>query len=155
IPDLFMRMRPTLASLIPGRPMHPQVAALKRWVRQALVGWVLLTLLVIAFLYLALVLAAPRLLGTARLSISTHASALAAAVRHGDGALGVLNAGELILLALPVVALTLTTWMTVRRLARWWWHAGRPRPALRVRAGLVALAAAVTAAASVATPAPY
>jgi putative peptide zinc metalloprotease protein len=155
VPDLFMRMRPTIVSMLPGRPVHPQVAALKPWVRRAVVAWVGLTLLVIAFLYLMLVLAAPRLLGTARLSLAMHAAAIAFAVQHGQPALAALNVIQVVLLALPLVALAVTTSMMARRVARWWWRAGRRRPELRVATVAACVVALMAGAGSFSAPTQY
>src|SRR5207247_9614087 len=65
VPDLFMRMRPMLASFIPGRPLHPQVKALRPWARYAVATWVLLTLAVLRFLSVLLITAFPRRLAPA------------------------------------------------------------------------------------------
>src|SRR3954465_13770107 len=40
VPDMLARIKPVLASLIPGRPADPRVTELKPWVRAVVTGYV-------------------------------------------------------------------------------------------------------------------
>ena len=155
VPDLFMRMRPTLASLIPGRRIPPQVAALKAWARYAVGVWVVLTLLIVAVLYALLVLATPRLLATARQSFDLHATVIKLGVEQHAWPVAALATGEMVLLLLPLFAVALTTLLMVRRLLRSWLRFTRRQPAFRVATGLAAALAVMVGGAVLASPSGY
>ena len=155
VPDLFARLRPTLASLIPGRPLHPQVAALRPWARVAVAVWVLTTLAVVLLLYVLLVLGTPRLLATAWESFGLHGQALGMALARAD-VLGVLLALiEELLLALPLVALMLTVLRVARHLLLAWWSLGERQPVLRAAVAVATVLAASVAAGAFLSPLEY
>ena len=49
VPDLFARVRPVLASLVPGHPRDPRVAELRPAARRLVAGWVLVVVPLLAF----------------------------------------------------------------------------------------------------------
>jgi putative peptide zinc metalloprotease protein len=60
VPDLFSRMGPVLLSMIPGRPTHPRVLELKRWVRYAITLWVLVVVPWLLYWVVGFALVAPQ-----------------------------------------------------------------------------------------------
>jgi putative peptide zinc metalloprotease protein len=65
VSDLFSRIKPVLASLLPGRVPDPRVKQLKPWARAAVSGWVLTTVLALTGGAVLLFANAPRYLITA------------------------------------------------------------------------------------------
>src|SRR5688572_26634163 len=84
VPDLYQRIGPVLAGLLPGRWHQPEVTALKTWARLVVIAWVLLVVPLMAASLLLMVVAMPRLLGTAWASVARQAELLAAAFGDGD-----------------------------------------------------------------------
>src|SRR5919108_1314369 len=62
VPDMFARIRPTLASLLPGRPRDARVHGLKPWVRVAVTAYVLTVVPILVLLFGLMMLNAPRVL---------------------------------------------------------------------------------------------
>ena len=79
VPDLYHRIRPTLLGLLPHRWNAPENKALTPWARATITLWVLVTIPMMALMLLALVAAAPRLMGTAGSAVRKDATALAEA----------------------------------------------------------------------------
>lgn len=80
IPDLFARLGPVLRSTIPGRPLHPAVADMRRSTRRIMRVWVLM---VVPFLAANIALAAylaPHAIRGAIRSVRGHFAALKDAV---------------------------------------------------------------------------
>jgi len=142
VPDLFQRVAPVLASLIPGRPADPRVRDLRRPARVALTAWVLVMVPLLVGELVLITLAIPRLAGTFAQSMAVHMDALLAQFGRGEVAAGVLSAISVLLLAFPAVGfcyvLVLIGRMVVRRAAT----VTRKRPALRVPLTAAALLAA-------------
>src|SRR5256885_6097112 len=70
VPELFGRITQILAHLVLRRPADRRVAELKPWVRRVVTGWVMVTVPVVLYIYLMLIVHAPRIFGTAWASIS-------------------------------------------------------------------------------------
>jgi putative peptide zinc metalloprotease protein len=107
VPDLFSRIGPILTSFWPTRWRDPRVSQLKWWARLLVTAWVLIVVPVLLFCLVALVLAAPRLFGTAWESLGREQSQLA---QHWDAGqfLDALGAGmAMAAIALPILAMTL------------------------------------------------
>ena len=64
-PDLFQRIKPTLLGVLPWRWKHPESTVLKPWARAVVTLWVLLVVPLLVFSLVCMVLALPRILGTA------------------------------------------------------------------------------------------
>ena len=62
VPDLFSRMGPVLAGLIPGRPMHPRVLELKPWVRRTITLWVLIVVPALLYWVIGFLIVVPQVL---------------------------------------------------------------------------------------------
>ena len=84
VPDLYHRIRPTLAGLLPHRWTAPENRVLTPWARAMITLWVLVTIPLMVLMLLALVAAVPRLLGSAGSVLSEDASAVAAGWQAAD-----------------------------------------------------------------------
>ena len=65
VPDMFARIRPTLASLIPGKRTSDRVKELKPWVRGVVTAYVFTVVPLLLFLFGMMVINAPRIFSTA------------------------------------------------------------------------------------------
>ncbi len=155
VPDLFMRLRPMLASFIPGRPLHPQVRALKTWARYAVATWVFLTFAVIASLYVLLTLALPRVLATAWQSFMLHLAEIGYFAHHGSVGGVVLAVIDELMLAFPMLALAATSVYVGRRLLKLWTRLGEERPTKRMAVAIAATIILVLALPTITTPANF
>ena len=155
VPDLFMRLRPMLASFIPGRPLHPQVRALKTWARYAVATWVFLTFAVIASLYVLLTLALPRVLATAWQSFMLHLAEIGYFAHHGSVGGVVLAVIDELMLAFPMLALAATSVYVGRRLLKLWTRLGEERPTKRMAVAIAATIILVLPLPTITTPANF
>ncbi|MGH3828601.1 MAG: hypothetical protein ACRDQX_15750, partial [Pseudonocardiaceae bacterium] len=103
VPDLFSRMGPVLASLIPGRPTHPRVQELKPRARRMITLWVLIVVPYLTYWMIGFMLVVPRVLPVVRdrlIWLIHTVAAKAAAGQDAETALGVV---QIVLLLLPWV----------------------------------------------------
>jgi putative peptide zinc metalloprotease protein len=147
VPDLFQRVAPVLASLIPGRPADPRVGGLKRGARVALTAWVLIMVPLLVGELVLIIVAIPRLAGTYTRSMTVQADALVTQFGRGEVAAGLVSVVSVLLLAFPVVGmcyvLVLIGRLSLGRAAA----AARKRPALWLPMAATALLAAAALAA--------
>jgi putative peptide zinc metalloprotease protein len=142
VPDLYQRIGPVLASLVPGR-RSPEAQALKTWARVVVTVWVLVVVPLMAAALLLMVIALPRLLATAWAGVQAEADRLGAAVGDGD-VLGVLaRALGIVALAVPVLGIGYVLLRLARRTVTGVRTRTEGRPARRALA--VAVAAALVA----------
>jgi putative peptide zinc metalloprotease protein len=141
VPDIFARMKSILLSLLPWRKPDPQVMALKNWVRVVVTGWVILTVAFVLYAYGIILLHLPSIVGTAWASFLSLTGHTAATVQHGELALGLFSALQIILLTLPVLGLGWMLGRLMERLVVQAWVRTRGRPFHRVTAYLVMAAA--------------
>jgi putative peptide zinc metalloprotease protein len=140
VPDLYQRIGPILRELLPGRRHRPEATALKAWARVVVVAWILVVVPLMAACLLLMVLALPRLLGTAWASLQRQAGLLSAAFGDGD-VLGVLaRALGVVAVALPVLGIGYVVVRLVRRTALGVWRRTDGRPVRRTLAVLLAAA---------------
>jgi putative peptide zinc metalloprotease protein len=126
VPDLFSRMGPVLASIIPGRANHPRVQELKPWVRRMITLWVLIVVPYLGYWLIGFLIVLPRVLPVVwnRLVWLIHAVEVAVSANHGaEAALGVV---QIVLLLLPWVGSSLMLGMMLRRPLRWLRRRGTP-----------------------------
>ncbi len=116
VPDLFSRVRPILASLLPGREAGPRVRELRPVARAVVTVWVLTAVPVMVALLGLLVWNSPAMLGAVWAAEQQHWAHLVAAVEAGDPAQAALSALSVLLLPLPVVGLALLLLAIGRRL---------------------------------------
>jgi putative peptide zinc metalloprotease protein len=140
IPDLFLRLKPILVSLVPWRKSDPKVLELKAWARFVVTVWVLLVVVVLGFYLAMVVVAAPRIFATAFDSFRSHVTATREAWSAGETARTTLSAIQVVVLALPALGITYTAFLLGRRFVRAW-RERRGRPLART--ALAAVAAGV------------
>ncbi|HUR23622.1 MAG TPA: hypothetical protein VMZ73_07100 [Acidimicrobiales bacterium] len=111
VPDLFRRIRPVLAGLVPGRDAGGVQSDLKPHARILVTAWVLVTVPVLAASMLYLGFRLPAL----ATGIAGSATSLAEAVGSGKLYAAALNMLSLLVLSIPVVGLTATVVRAARR----------------------------------------
>ena len=118
VPDLFSRMGPVLASMIPGRPTHPRVRELKPWVRRTITLWVLIVVPYLLYWLIGILIVVPRVLPVVWHRLVSLSQAINAAVRGGHAAEAALGVVQIILLLLPWVGSLLLLGMMAQRPVR-------------------------------------
>jgi putative peptide zinc metalloprotease protein len=142
VPDLFTRIKPTLKSLIPGKK-DESVDNLKPWVRAAVIGWVLLLIPVLLFVFGSIMINAPRIFATAYDSFLVHYDKSRAAFHDGQTGSGVLASLQMATLALPAVGMALSSSRAGAMAVKggWNWSEGAPVRRLGVISGTAAIIA--------------
>jgi putative peptide zinc metalloprotease protein len=139
VPDLFQRIGPTLVGLLPWRWGDPKSTVLKPWARAVVSLWVLIVVPVLAFSLFVIVIALPRLLGTAWANLGKQAGLIDRAWLDGD----LLEVGARVLavvaLAFPVLAIGVVLARLVHRILTTIWRRTTGKPLRRALAGLVAV----------------
>lgn len=141
VPDMFQRVGPVLASLIPGRPADPRVRDLRRAARVTLTAWVMVMVPLLGGELVLVILTIPRLAATFARSLAANAGAVATEFGRGEVAPGVLSVISVVLLVLPAAGLCYVLVLTGRLAVRLAGRAIRKRPALRVPLTAAALLA--------------
>jgi putative peptide zinc metalloprotease protein len=142
VPDMFQRIRPVLASLIPGRSADPRLSHMRRAARITLTAWVLVMVPLLGGELVVIILTIPRLAATFARSLTANADALAAQFGHSEVAAGLLSAISVLLLVLPAAGLCYVLVLTGRLVVRLVGRATRQHPALGVPLTAVVLLAA-------------
>jgi putative peptide zinc metalloprotease protein len=153
VPDILTRMRPILASLLPWRDADERVTELKPWVRVVVTAYVCLIVPVIAFIFLALLINAPRLFATGWDSFWLQWDRVGPYLDGGQAGRGFVSIFQMVVLVLPLAGLTYTFTRVSHRFgtAGWRWSAGS---ALRRGVLAAGVAAAVGLAAFLLWPQP-
>ena len=115
VPDILGRIKPILASLIPGRKPGPRVTELKPWARRVVTTYVALLVPVLLGLLVVLVMVAPRIFATAYDSFGLQTDRVADAISDGAVALATVGVLQVLLLLLPCLAIVLTATRLGRR----------------------------------------
>jgi putative peptide zinc metalloprotease protein len=146
VPDIFLRIRAVLSSLIPGRPPDKRVTELKDWVRVVVSLYILFIVAFLGMTLLAIVINLPRLIATGYDSAAVHFDAVGPAFSHGSATTGMLDVIQTLFLILPGAGLVYTGARIGRRMSAGalGWSAGHP--ARQATLGLVGAAAAAVAA---------
>jgi putative peptide zinc metalloprotease protein len=134
VPDLFARIGPILASLLPWRETDDRVTALKRWVRAAVTAWVLIVVPLLLFELLVLLVHLPRILGTAWDSGVKQYHAAQHAFDDGNPVKGITAGVQMVVLAIPVAGIVLMLARTGRQAASAIWSRTTGKPAIRALA---------------------
>ena len=141
VPDIFVRMKPVLLSLLPWRKPDAQVTVLKNWVRVVVTIWVVLTVGFVLYAYGMLLLHLPSIVGTAWASMLALVRNTSTALGSGQAAIGLFSVLQIILLTLPVLGLGWMLGRLMQRLLVLNWVRTRGRPFNRVTGYLVMAAA--------------
>ena len=143
VPDLFQRIGPTLAALVPWRPTPPAAKALKPWARLVVTAWVLTVVPVLALVMLLLVVTLPRVVGTAWAAMGTQRDLMSSAFGDGDVVAGIARALAAGIVVLPVLAIGYLLVRLTRQVDAAVWRRTEGRPVRRTGAGMLALALVV------------
>jgi putative peptide zinc metalloprotease protein len=144
VPDMFARIRPTLASILPWKQTSQRVTELKPWVRVVVTAYVFTVVPLLLFMFGMMVMNAPRVFGTAYDSFFTQYHKVQHAFDTGgtlDGSIGIF---QIIILVLPAAGIVATFWMAFRRTAGALWVRTEGYPAVRM--ALLGASAGVAAA---------
>jgi putative peptide zinc metalloprotease protein len=145
VPDIFLRIRAVLSSLIPGRAPDPRVTELKGWVRVIVSFYVLLIALFLLVAVVGMVINLPRVLATGYDSAALRYQAIAPDFGHGQTLKGALDIIEMLFLILPCAGLLYTGGRVGKRTTAGAlrWSSGHPeRQAVLGLAGAGAIALA-------------
>ena len=115
VPNLFARIRPIMSSLVPGRPAGTAVTELRPGARRIVTAWVLISAPLLAAGLVLLVIRLPSLVKLTAGSVVAQAGVLVGEARTGDVLTAALSGVHILLLAVPVVGLSVTL---VRALTR-------------------------------------
>jgi putative peptide zinc metalloprotease protein len=118
VPDLFARVRPTLLSLVPGRPVDPRVAELKPLARRIVAGWVLLVVPTLAFGLGWLLWNLPVMVSQSLVAGRAQVDQLTGAWADGDPVVVVLSCLSLVFLVLPLLGVAVLLWRLLDALRR-------------------------------------
>lgn len=140
VPDLFSRIGPILGSLWPTRWNDPRVAQLKWWTRLVVTVWVLVVVPLLLVSLIALVVAAPRLIGTALASLGREWEQALVHLDSGQYLDGIGAALAMAVIALPLVAIAVAFARTALGVVRRLWRGAGVSPIRRAGAGSLVVA---------------
>jgi putative peptide zinc metalloprotease protein len=119
VPDLFSRLGPVLASMLPGRPTHPRVAELKPWVRRTITVWVAVVVPALLYWVIGFLIVVPQVFPVVWDRMLQLGSLTGAAAATGSVAETVLGGIQIVLLLLPWAGGLLLFCMIMHRPLRW------------------------------------
>ncbi|MEA2442150.1 MAG: putative peptide zinc metalloprotease protein [Thermoleophilaceae bacterium] len=128
VPDILLRIKSVLTSLLPWRKADDRVTELKPWVRFVVTAYVVLLVPVLALMFTLMVINAPRLFATGWDSFWTHYDAVGPAFSKDQALRGVREAVQMVVLALPAIGFAYTAARIAARggTGAWKWSAGSP-----------------------------
>ena len=131
VPDLFQRIKPTLLGALPWRWRDSESTVLKPWARVVVTTWVLLVVPVLACTLYVMVIALPRVVGTAWAAANKQFALMGNAWWDADH-LEVVGRGFGVLAVLfPVFAIALILGRVLHRVVTRVWAATAGRPLRR------------------------
>jgi putative peptide zinc metalloprotease protein len=143
VPDMFARIKPTLASLLPGKKTSDRVTELKPWVRVAVTAYVCTVVPLLLFLLGLMAINAPRIFSTAYDSFLVQYDKVGHAFDGGSAWVGAFGIVQMVILLLPALGIVVTVWLMFKRTARAVWSRTEERPAARGAFALASAAAAI------------
>src|SRR3954470_5198913 len=144
VPDMFARIKPTLASLLPWKETSDRVTELKSWVRIVVTAYVFTVVPLLLFMFGMMLISAPRVISTAFDSFIAQYHKVGHAFGGGSALTGAIGIVQIIILVLPALAIVATFWLFFRRIAGGIWSRTEGNDAARA-AFVVATAAAAAA----------
>jgi putative peptide zinc metalloprotease protein len=139
VPDLYLRVGPTLRGLLPNHWGDPETKALKPWARAVVTVWVLLVVPLLLLSLILMVVVLPRVVATAWESLGRQWAGLHGAFGDGDVTVVAVRALAIVAIALPLLGIGYLLVQLVRRVSGRVWRATEGRPGRRSVAGLVAV----------------
>jgi putative peptide zinc metalloprotease protein len=131
VPDMFNRIKPILASLLPGRRADEKVRELKWWARLVVTVWVLLVVPLLLFQLGMLLLHVPRIFATAWDSLGKQWDTVSKGFAHGSVLTGLTGMAQLLILVLPLTGIVFTFARLGRRVGKGGWEQTEGKPVLR------------------------
>jgi putative peptide zinc metalloprotease protein len=131
VPDMFARIKPTLASLLPWKKASDRVTELKPWVRVAVTIYVLTVVPLLLFMFGLMVINTPRILTTAYDSFVVQYHKVQHAFDGGSALTGAIGIFQMLILLLPALGIVATFWMVSRRVSGAAWARTEGHPAAR------------------------
>jgi putative peptide zinc metalloprotease protein len=131
VPDMFSRIKPTLASLLPWKKASDRVTELKPWVRGAVALYVFTVVPLLLFMFGMMVINTPRILSTAYDSFFVQYHKVEHAFNGGSALNGVIGIFQMLILLLPAVGIVVTFWMVIRRVFGAVWARTEGNPSAR------------------------
>ena len=131
VPDMFARIKPTLASLLPWKKASDRVTELKPWVRVAVTIYVLTVVPLLLFMFGLMVINTPRILSTAYDSFFVQYDKVQHAFDGGSALTGAIGIFQMLILLLPALGIVATFWMVLRRVSGAAWQRTEGHPAAR------------------------
>ncbi len=142
VPDLFMRTKAILRSLLPWVPTDKRVTDLKPWVRAVVTIWVLVVLPLLLFQVLVIGMHMPRIVATGWDSLGDQWTTASASISAGEPFTAVVAIVQMVVLTIPLLGIALMFVMLARRTVdalRRWSAESPPRRAVVVVAASVAV----------------
>ncbi|HEV7203922.1 MAG TPA: hypothetical protein VGN18_04890 [Jatrophihabitans sp.] len=140
VPDLFHRIKPTLAGLNPRRWGSPESKVLKPWAKAVVTVWVLLVVPLMVLTVLVTLVTLPRVLASAAASVRTQWTGMWTMFGDGDVPGGLAKLLGVIAVGLPIFGIAYILTRSVKQLARKVWTATAGQPVKRAVALVVAAA---------------
>jgi putative peptide zinc metalloprotease protein len=106
VPDLFGRIRPVLASLLPWRKTDPRVRELRPRVRVVISAWVLVVVPVLGAAMVYLIVQTPAIIGGAITAVQFQWNVLLDSIAAGEWVIVILVVFSILLLVVPIAGLT-------------------------------------------------
>jgi putative peptide zinc metalloprotease protein len=131
VPDMFARIKPTLASLLPWKRTSDRVTELKPWVRVVVTAYVFIVVPLLLFMFGLMVINAPRIISTAYDSFFVQYHKVQHAFDGGSAIMGVIGIFQMMILVLPAVGVVATFWMVFKRVGGALWTRTEESPAAR------------------------
>lgn len=118
VPDLFARVRPVLASLLPGRPPDARVTELRPVARRLVAGWVLVVVPLLAVAFGWLLWHLPMLVQRTWVSVGVQADQLQRAWGERATLLVAITVISIVALVVPLLGVAVLLWRVGARLGR-------------------------------------
>jgi len=136
VPDLYSRIKPTLLGVLPWRWGDPEARLLKPWARFVVTAWVVVVIPLLIGALVLMVLALPRLAGTAWASLGKQQDVLATAWADGDLVQATARVLAMVAIVIPIAGITYLLVRLVRQSAMGAWQGTVGKPVKRVLAVL-------------------
>ena len=131
VPDMFQRIRPTFASLVPWKHTSDRVKELKPWVRVVVTIYVVTVIPVLLFMFAMMAFNAPRIFATGYDSFLAQYSKVTHEFASGSAFAGTFGVLQMLILVLPALGIIVTFWRTGSRLGRGVWVKTEGNPQAR------------------------
>lgn len=141
VPDLYHRIWPTLAGVLPTRWGKPGSKELKLWAKAVVTVWVIAVVPFMLVSVLVAVVTVPRLVATAWSSVGLQWHAMVASFGSGDTLTGLVKMLDVFAVVLPTAGIFYMLARLVRRVAIGTWRRTEGSRAKRAGAGATAFLA--------------